>query len=523
MTPAARYGLALVLGLAFAPASGFAQESGAPLSAIDWLEQALNAPPPPAVAPDPPPEMIEPAPVQPESHFETISVAPLTGAEPDATGLFTAERIGLPRDFWGPTPLAEIIAAIEAFPSDTVPSATRLGLRILMAEFAAPHGLTQETRGALLLARIDKLVSLGALEQASQLIDAAPEPSAALRARAFDIALLLGEEDRACAKMSGVISATEGQAAQIFCMARRGEWQAAWASLQVARSLQLIDESEAGLLMRFLDEEEADYLPPPPQNITPLGWRILEALGDPVATTNLPVAFAHADLRGVSGWRAQIDAAERLTRMQVLQANRLYGLYTQRRPAASGGMWERVRAMQHLDRALANGDMAAIQAELLNGWPLFAAVELESAFATIHASALADLPLTGEAAEILWSVLLLAQERLDRAAQLAPDTSMAQFIMALASGAPLPEIAAPEMASAIRQGFEDTALSEQAQAQMQEGALGLMVLDALGQIAQAAAGDPLAATRGLQRLRAVGLDAAARQIAIELLLLERRG
>lgn len=523
MTAAMRYGLALVLGLAFGPGSGFAQGNGAPLSAIDWLEQALREPPPPAVAPEPPPRMIEPSPVLPESHFETITVAPLTGAEPDATGLFTAERIGLPREFWGPTPLTEIIAAVEALPGDTLPSAARLGLRLLMAEFAAPHGLTLETRGALLLARIDKLVSLGALEQASQLIDAAPEPSAALRARAFDISLLLGEEDRACAKMSGMISATEGQAAQIFCMARRGEWQTAWSSLQVARSLRLIDEIEAGLLMRFLDEEEADYLPPPPQNITPLGWRILEALGDPVATTNLPVAFAHADLRGVSGWRAQLDAAERLTRMEVLQANRLHGLYTQRRPAASGGMWERVRAMQALDRALVSGDIDAISAELLNGWPLFASVELESAFATIHAAALADLPLTGTASEILWSALLLAQERLDRAAQLAPDTPTARFVMALASGAPLPEIATPEMASAIRQGFQDAALSDQAQSQMQEGALGLMVLDALSQIAQAAAGDPVAATRGLQRLRAVGLDAAARQIAIELLLLERRG
>lgn len=523
MTLSARYGLAIVLGLATAPATGFAQESGAPLSAIDWLEQALREPPAPAVAPDPPPQMIEPSPVLPESHFETISVAPLTGAEPDAAGLFTAERIGLPRDFWGPTPLTEIISAINAIPGDTLPSAARLGLRLLMAEFAAPHGLTLETRGTLLLARIDKLVSLGALEQASQLIDVAPEPSAALRTRAFDIALLLGEEDRACAKMAGMISATEGQSAQIFCMARRGEWQAAWSSLQVARSLRLISAVEAGLLTRFLDEEEADYLPPPPQNITPLGWRILEALGDSVATANLPVAFAHADLRGVSGWRAQIDAAERLTRIEVLQGNRLHGLYTQRRPAASGGMWERVRAIQGLDRALANDDIGAISAELVDGWPLFAAVELESAFATIHATALADLPLTGDANDILWSALLLAQERLDRAAQIAPDTRIAEFIMALASGAPLPEINTPEMANAIRQGFQDEDLSEQAQAQMREGALGAMLLDALTQIAQAAAGDPVAATRGLQRLRAVGLEPAARQIAIELLLLERRG
>lgn len=512
------------VALVLVPFNTLAQDPGDPLTAIDWLEQALNAPPTPAVAPEPPPVRLEePSPVQPPVNFETITVAPLTGSEPDSTGLFTAERIGLPRALWGPTPVEDIIAAIVAMPSDTLPSAERLGLRLLMAEFAPPAGLTLDTRGALLLARIDRLISLGALEQASQLIEAAPEPSAALRARAFDIALLLGEEDRACAQMSGQISVSEGQAAQIFCMARRGDWQAAWSGLQVAASLGLIDRVDAGLLTRFLEEEDAELTLPPPQTITPLGWRILEALGDPIPTANLPVAFAHADLRGVSGWRAQLDAAERLARTEVLQANRLHGLYTQRRPAASGGMWERVRAMQSIEAALAANDTDAISTLLPEAWGIFRAAELESAFASIHAEALADLPLTGQASDIAWEILLLAQERLDRAAAFVPDRPLAQFVMALATGAPLPELDNPEMASAIRQGFADDSLPDPLQAQIDDGAIGLVVLEALEQIAQAMAGDPLAATRGVQRLRAAGLDAAARQIALELLLLDRRG
>ncbi len=501
-----------------------AERTGAPLTAIDWLEEALHAPPPPAVAPDPPSTRIEaPAPVQPPAHFETITVLPLTGAEPDATGLFTAERIGLPRDFWGPTPVTEIITAINAMPADTLPSAARLALRLLMAEFAPPEGLTLDTRGFVLLARIDRLIGLGALEQASQLIEAAPEPSAALRARAFDIALLLGEEDRACAAIGGEIMVQDGQAAKIFCTARRGNWQAAWSGLQVARSLDLIDPVDAGLLERFLEEEEAELTLPPPQTITPLGWRILEALGDPVPTATLPVAFAHADLRGVSGWRAQLDAAERLARMQVLQANRLHGLYTQRRPAASGGMWERVRAVQSLEQALVRGDSDAISQRLTAAWPLFEAVELETTFASIHAEALADQEFDDTARIKVWKLLLLAQDRLDRAAALAPDTGLGRFIMALAASAPLPDIETPDMANAIHAGLTQDSLPDTVQGQIDAGALGLVVLGSLGQIAQAAAGDPRAATLGLQALRAAGLEDAARQIAIELLLLDRRG
>ncbi len=517
---------ALLAGLlALAPVTALAQNTGAPQTAIDWLEQALRLPPQPEVAPSPLPSEDDPppAPQQPDAQFEEIAVTPLSGVDLDTTGLFTAAQVGLPRDLWGPLPAEEITDAIAALPSDTVPSAARLTLRLLLAEFSPPVANAVTLPGALLLARIDQLIAMGALEQAAQLIEAAPVTDAALRLRAFDIALLLGEEDRACAAMEGQITATEGQGAQIFCMARRGNWRAAYSGLAVAQRLGLLAADEANLLARFLEEEEADYTPPPPRDITPLALRILEALGEPPGTSGLPVAFAHSDLRGISGWRAQLDAAERLTRAMVLQPNRLFGLYTERRAAASGGLWERVRVVQSLERARASGDTAAISETLIRAYELFQAVELESAFADIHAEPLADLDLSRDAARILWQMLLLAQDRPDRMAALAPDTSLGRLVMALATGAPLPQTDSPAMASAIALGFSDAPLPDSAQAQLEQGARGMVLLQALEQIALGAAGDAHAAAQGLMRLRALDLDADARQIAIELLLLDRRG
>ncbi|TVP73676.1 MAG: hypothetical protein EA339_02320 [Rhodobacteraceae bacterium] len=511
--------------LALVAPAGLADSVGAPQSAIEWLERALREPPPPAVAPSPPPQDAEDraAPRLPDAHFEPIAVTPLSGATLETTGLFTAAQIGLPRDLWGPTSVADIIAAIKALPSDTLPSAARLSLRLFMAEFAPPVTDARTPDGALLLARIDRLIAMGALEQASQLIEAAPGTDASLRLRGFDIALLMGEEDRACETMVGQITATEGQGAQIFCMARRGNWRAAYSGLAVAQQLGLLPAAEAALLTRFLEEEENEFSPPPPQTITPLGLRILEALGEPVSTTSLPVAYAHVDLRGISGWRAQLDAAERLTRSMALQPNRLFGLYTERRAAASGGLWERVRAVQSLERARASGDTELVSETLIRAYPLFQAVELESAFAEIHAESLADLELNSEASRILWEILLLAQDRVDRAVALTPDTSLGRFIAALASGAPLPETTSPATANAIALGFSDDDLPASLQDQLDRGAFGMVLLQALDQIALAAAGDLQAATQGLRQLRAVGLDAVARQIAIEILLLERRG
>lgn len=503
------------------PAQAQATE-GAPLSAIEWLSRALEAPFPHTPIPDPSPLATFPEAEQTGPVQEIVTV-PLDGVGLDTTGLFPSDRINLPRDLWGPTTRSEIIVAIAAIPTDTVPTASRLTLRLLLAEFAPPRDDMVTDSDAFLLARLDRLIGFGALEQAAELIAAVPQSTAALNARAFDIALLLGEEDRACARMRGQIAAAHSLAAQIFCLARAGDWQAAHASLRVAQTLSLVPEADAALLMRFLEEEEEDVRPPMVAQTTPLGWRIMEALGDPVTTAGLPIAFAHADLRGTSGWRAQLEAAERLTRAGVLEPNRLFGLYTERRAAASGGVWERVRVMQALEHAVAARDVSAASEALVQAWPLFAAVELDVSFARMKAELLADLPLDGSAGEILWRILILAQERPERAAELAPEGGLVRLVMALAADEDLPDTTTPTLAGAVVSGLGASDPPPAVQSQLEEGALGLVLLDALGLVAQASGGDLDAASGALMRLRVLGLDEVARQIAIELLLLDRRG
>ncbi|MDD7970110.1 hypothetical protein [Roseinatronobacter alkalisoli] len=496
-------------------------QGGRPLNAIDWLEDAMSQPDTTIGG------MSLPL-VTPQDTPEAIAVSPLGAPALDQVGLFVPQRVGLPRDLWGGAPVPEVLAGISALPVDTLPAALQLGYRLLLAEFDPPAQLQPETQGTVLVARIDKLMAMGALEQASQLIDAAPVRTAALNTRAFDIALLLGEEDSACTSMSGQITTDFGHGAKIFCLARRGDWQAAYTTLNATTSLGLLEASEASLLQRFLEEEDAHVTPPPPAELSPLGWRILEALGDPVPTASLPVAYAYADLRGTSGWRAQLDAAERLTRAGVMQPNRLLGLYAQRRPAASGGVWERVRAVQTLDHALASGDSAGLSRALNDAWPKFASVELEVAFAQMFAETLAEsgtdpATLDASARTILWHVLMLTQTRLDLAGQIAPQSDKARLATALAmNDASLPDIESSSMAAAVAQAFASSPETDMSTAPV-ASAGGLLLLDALNHIAHAAVGDPREARLGLQSLRLLGLDDATRQIAIELLLLERRG
>jgi hypothetical protein len=96
--------------------------------------------------------------------------------------------------------------------------------------------------------------------------------------------------------------------------------------------------------------------------------------------------------------------------------------------------------------------------------------------------------------------------------------------MSLAKDAPLPGQMRDTMAQAIVQAFGDQSdLGEGLQQALSTGQPGLALLDALPLLALGAKGDPHSARQGLEVLRAVGLEQTARQIAIELLLIERRG
>ncbi len=499
-----------------------------PLSAIDWLSDNMGRSAP-----------FDGIAAGPEARTgglidEEIEVRPLGEIESEVVGLFPAEQVGLPRDFWGHTPADELAAQLRALRVDTLPAAQTMIYRLLLAEFdPAPAGPTG-TEGDLMLARIDTLKGFGALEQALQLIESGTRLSPELWQRWFDIALLLGEEDRACAALNGQPDLSPAYAARVFCLARGGDWSAAALTLQTAESLGGMSDTDAVLLRRFLDPEDADIpasrFTPPIES--PLHWRILEAIGEPVYTHALPVAYAQADLRGTAGWRAQIEAAERLTRSGALEPNRLLGLYTEARAAASGGIWDRVRAVTVFERALETGTPEAIGPALLDLWHQAQAAELETAFAALFTERLEGVALTGPARMRAFEMALLAPEV--GAAILAgppsdlPTGPRAAFLAGLAQGRADPELAARQqnrqLALAIAVGMADDAeVPASMAAAIAEGATGQATLGALERLAEGAAGDLRAAADALATLRALGLEATARRAALELMILTRAG
>lgn len=525
-------GTALALSAATGDAQAESRKKKQPLSAIDWLSQPVTAPAetvvPKVVEPVKKKPKIKEAPVTKEGGLPSpVAVSVLGGPSPDAVGLLTPAQTGFPHALWGLGLTDEAAAALTRADPVGLPALQSLLLTLLLAEALPPADAGDQ--GRLLLARLDKLLALGALEQAQALLDAAlPAKTAELFRRSFDVALLTGNEDRACEALVEAPDLAPTLPTRVFCVAREGDWATAALTLRTAQALGHVTTTEEVLLSRFLDPDpyEGIAAPPPPKPVTPLIWRIYEAIGEPLATATLPLAFAHADLSERAGWKSQVEAAERLARAGAIAPNLLLGLFTQREPAASGGVWDRVDAFQRFDAALQAKDLTAVEQRLPLAYARMADVELEVIFATLFAENLAGLDLTGDSARIAYHLGLLSPDfaRLSKSRH-APDDLRGRFLAGLAQG-DVKGLSPPDsMARAIAPAFDgaDMALSDDADLLLEQARIGEALLLAMARIETGLHGEMAKLAEGLALLRKLGLEDTARRTALELMLLERRG
>lgn len=496
--------LALIAALCAGSAS--AQD---PLSAIDWLQTT------PTVALDVAPFVDEP-PVNAGVSTPEITVSPLENAGRDAVGLLPSSVTGLPNALWQESQALALADQITTLRVEGSPAMQALLYTLLLAEANPPQDAGQAD--ALLLARVDKLVSLGAIEQANALLERAGPDTETLFQRWFDVTLLLGEEQRACEALNPAPHLSPSYAARVFCLARAGDWTAAALTLETANLLGLLTLEEDALLLRFLDPEisEAEPILVPPNDPTPLTFRLYEAIGEPLPTTSLPRPFAHADLRTTSGWKAQLEAAERLASVGALPENRLLGIYTERAPAASGMIWDRVDALQAFDEAIQSSQLDRISDTLSPAWSAAQQARVEVPFARIYGPQLASLNLNGVAQVLAREVQLLSPSY-----EVSAKSGPRDFLAGLAMGLP-PRRGQTAEEQAVADAFNGAGVPQPFSHKLARGQLGEVILSAMALYEQGLAGDLRALTEALATFRALGLEDTARQAALQVLLLERR-
>ena len=499
-----------------------------PISAIDWLgthtdptrlPRSLTAitPPPPETGSD------EPA-VARSITVPQVTTMQLDAARIGAVGLLPRSVTGLPSDLWLSSQSRRLVRMIKGLDVAPYPAMQSLLYTLLLAEAEPPRNDGDGLN--FLLARLDALMDLGAVDPALALADRAdPSAHAALFDRWFDLTLLAGEENRACQMMIGTPTLAPSMTALSFCRARLGDYDTAALTFGSAAALGVLPKAEETLLRLYLDTDLADETPPmpPPAHMTPLAFRLSESIGQPIPATGLRRAYANSDLRGISGWRAEIEAAERLARTGALAENQLLGIYTDRDPAASGGIWDRVDLVQRLDRAIAANDADAVSDVLPDFWQSIASAGLEAPFARLWGGVLARMDLTGDAAAVALDLALLGPDYESLADDLTPTRRHDAFLIALAGGRP-GDVAAPTaLTRAIARGFaQEAEIPGSIRLNLAQDQLGEAILAAMELYISGAEGETKDIVPALATFRAVGLEDAARRAALQLVILERR-
>ncbi len=516
-----RLPLIAVLLSCTAPVWAQSTDDGAPLSAIDWLSESVEQPDVLAAAPvlgtqaTRTPDADE-VPVTDSATTPSVSVQTLGGAAPRILGLLPPSATGLPVDLWGQSDVATLIALLQAEETDTLPALQDL-LKTLTLTQANPP-LEAAMPGAFFLARVDKLLDIGALEPAQAMLESATPDTPDLFVRWFDVSLLTGTEDAACRALQDNPGIAPTASARIFCLARSGDWSAAALTLNTGRALGDIEADAGDLLARFLDPDLFEDEPAltPPERATPLTFRMFEAIGTPLRTQSLPRAFSHADLRSNVGWKAQLEAAERLSRAGAISDNALIGLYTARVPAASGGVWERAKAVNRFEDALQNGDANDIYSATVTLFNEARSIGVAVPLARTFAPQLMTADVGGQA-PVVFKFLLLS-DLYEEAALNEDFAANDPFLAGVARGDPsdaFPLRAKYPLVQAAFAADPDQTLVDMAS----DGRMGEAILRAIATLQQGIDGDEVAFKEGFATLRALGLEDVARRTALQYLLL----
>lgn len=486
------------------------EEPDAPLSAIGWLSGIVQEPADAAVQ--------KPNDVADNALPAEIDTTTLDETDLDAVGLLPTSVTGFDPRLWGSSSSQVLAGLITDLRTDLPPPLARLLQRLLLAELRPT--IDSATTDRLFLARVDRFLRQGALDHAQALLDRAGTQDPALFSRWFDISLLTDHDNEACARMLADDGLNATHPAQIFCLVRSGDWQAA--DEVFVDGATRFTPKQAALLERFLDPEAADGAPflATPDRVTPLVFRLHQAIGEPLPAAILPSAFAYSALASTQGWKSRIDAAERLSRSRSIPRMLLLAIYSERSPAASGGVWDRVAAVQKLENAIEASDATAVANALPDAIQTMRRAELEPALADLFATDLLAFDLEGDAAQLAVRLGLMSDAYADaaRSSMFDPDTTN-PLLGAIARDEMAGVTGTDTLEQAIVAGFAQNGAGAELDTLIAQGNIGEAALRAITMLQDGASADPAQIEHGLAALRLAGFDDTARQMGLFITLM----
>ena len=443
-----------------------------------------------------------------------IQVSTLNSNEYQSIGLLPIYVTGIPTTIWRNSSFDDLEYSFKTMPTFSYSPMQELVYSLLLAEARPP--LDEPSRYAFLEVRLEKLLNYGAVDPAIALIERASPVPEKMISLLFDISLLSSYNFPLCDPVLKNTEIKGLQAELIYCYARKGDWLTANLILKTEEVLGDLTDHEVSLLERYLEVDfniDLNALLPPPESITPLEYRLYEAIGVPIPAEYLPIQFSQSDLSGENGWRAQVIAAERLSITGAIPENQILGIYTNHSPGVSGGIWDRVKVVKDLDAALDGKEN--FEEYFQNAWKVFKQTNQLTVFAKLFGLRVFEETLSPKSKKIAANLLLLTKNF--KLTEDFWDSSDIRF--GLTTGDFSRVKVSDETEKIILQIFTEPSMPFLVEQKLNQGKLGEVILNALLQFEMGIEGNLKDLSESLSTLNLIGLETTARRAALTHLVL----
>ncbi len=246
-------------------------------------------------------------------------------------GLISIERTKLPSDLWSNSSEKVLSEKLNSMPNLSLTTTNKILKRLLLVDAKPPlNSIGVKNMGYLfLLARIDQLINLGAIDEVEEILNYIKEPSVELMKRKIQVAYLNGRLSKTCDLANNYPNFEGMLQFKIICLVRKNDWQAAALAFTVGSSLNKFDEKEKQLLLNYLDPdiETNSHYNIEINDLSPTHFYLMHGKKELKPSDILPNKYAYAfSLFGMPP-KLRIKYMEQLASNYVVNANTLFSLY----------------------------------------------------------------------------------------------------------------------------------------------------------------------------------------------------
>lgn len=289
-------------------------------------------------------------------HKKTVEETFLDDTNVNGLGLVAIEKTNFPDNLWSNSSERVLTKKINEVPDLSLATTNKIFKRLLLVESPPPlNAIGIENMGySFLLSRIDKLINLGAIEEAEEILNYIKKPSIELMKRKIHVALINGRLNKTC-DLADKYPNFEGMLQfRIICLVRKNDWQAAALVFTAGSSLQRFSEIEKELLLNFLDPEfNYDYSYKfGIEDLSPVVFYLLHGKKAIKASNRLPYKYAYAFSRPGIAQSVRIRSMEQLASKYVINSNTLFGFYRSYATLQQKDLLGTEKALIELNKAL---------------------------------------------------------------------------------------------------------------------------------------------------------------------------